>query len=268
MEAETISHSNDFNTKMKLLLCVLGLICIVYAQRGDIGFFEDDVDDFNAPVDNWDEDRGDGWGYHTPTWEAGTGPLVSAQAFDTQPFDHQTFDHQAFPATNIQYPQKDIYDFTEGNYGYIGQLGKHCKVIKEYGKRINYHEIYQSYNDGGSYNKGYPSSIGLQQFPSYAENHFNYQNSHQGDNTLSTVPFTAAGGAVPLTSMLTGPTLSIGGFPSYTDIKNQYYQNNNEIPNSLSTAPGTNMGFVAPSVAAFSSPVSNAGFSGNDNSYH
>lgn len=106
---------------MKLLLCVLGLICIVYAQRGDIGFFEDDVDDFNAPVDNWDEDRGDGWGYHTPTWEAGTGPLVSAQAFDTQPLDHQTFDHQAFPATHIQYPQKDIYDFTEGNYGYIGQ---------------------------------------------------------------------------------------------------------------------------------------------------
>lgn len=153
-------------------------------------------------------------------------------------------------------------------YTFLFSVGKHCKVIKGYGNRINYHEIYQSYNDGRSYNNGYPRSIGLQQFPSHAENHFNYQNSHQGDNTLSAVPFTAAGGAVPLTSMLTGPTSSIGGFPSYTNIKNQYYQKNNEIPNSLSIAPGTNTGFVAPSVAAFSPPVSNAGFSGTDNSYH
>ncbi|CAC5378458.1 unnamed protein product [Mytilus coruscus] len=237
---------------MKLLLCVLGVICIVSGQRGDIGFLEEDVDDFNAPVDNWDEDRGDGWGYDTPTWETGTGPVVSAQTF---------------AATNIQYPQKDIYDFNE-NYGYIGQLGKHCKVIKGYGKRINYHEIYQSYNDGGSYNNGYPRTSSFHQFPSYAGNYFNYQNNHQVDNTLSAVPVTAAGGTVPLTSMLTDPTSSIGGFPSYTDIKNQYYQNNNEIPNSLSAVPGKNIGFVAPSVSAFSSPVSNAGFSGNDNSHH
>lgn len=83
----------------KVILAFIALIVSVFGQRGDMGFIEDD--ESIIPLPNDDSWRGD----FSSSWEAGTGPIVSASTFgEIQPVHYQ----------------QTIQENFETPYGYIG----------------------------------------------------------------------------------------------------------------------------------------------------
>ena len=63
------------------LLALLNLVtfAVVFAQRGDMGFIEDGMDDtWNVQGDEWGNDN---WRDDAPSWEGETGPLVGGTSF-------------------------------------------------------------------------------------------------------------------------------------------------------------------------------------------
>ena len=107
---------------MKLvgILLILKLIIATTAQRGDMGFIEDDeVNVKNLETDNW---SGEGWRGDTPTWEASDGDWrKETPVWQT---DHGSImESSSFNLPPLQYPAGNRLSL-EHSPGYVG----HCKL--------------------------------------------------------------------------------------------------------------------------------------------